>query len=161
MKDRRNQQIVVIWVENKPGVLNKITSLCRRKRYNIKSLTVGETHLDGISHITLVFEKEEDRIHNIINHTGNLIEVISVTVENSKDVIDKELVLIVTKTNEAAVEIIDNYKELNIKINSKLNGKVAMEIIGDGQTIDKMLKNLDYKKVDRLVRSGLIAMKYK
>jgi len=158
---KRNQQIVIMLVQNQPGVLNKVASLCRRRRYNINSLTVGTTNQKGISQITLVFAKERKRIENIVNQIDKLIEVISVEVVKPKDVIDKELILMVAKSKEVVERLKDKFKtDAYIKVINQVEEKVMVEILAEGTVISEIIDELDFKReVERLVRSGLVALK--
>lgn len=159
--DKKNQQIVIIQVENKPGVLSKVASLCRRRRYNIQSLTVGTTHVSDISQITLVFAKEKERIHNIINQIDKLIEVLSVETVRRKDVVDKELVLLVVKDKSVANRLLKNtMHNTNIHTVNTVDKHPVLEIVGEGSEVEHLLGLLDVKKdVIKMVRSGLVALK--
>ena len=158
---QQNRQIVIIKVENTPGVLSKVSSLCRRRRYNIQSLTVGETHQLGISQITLVFTKEKKRIQNIINQIDKLIEVLSVEVVEPKDVVDKELVLLIVKNNSIADKILEKkIHNISARIINNIDDCPVLEILGSGIDIDNILESLNFKKdVLKMARSGLIALK--
>ena len=148
-------------VENKPGVLSKVASLCRRRRYNIQSLTVGTTHVPNISQITLVFAKEKERIHNIINQIDKLIEVLSVEMVRRKDVVDKELVLLVVKDKSVTNKISKNtMHNTSVRVINTIDGHPVLEIVGEGGEVEYLLGLLDLKKdVIKMVRSGLIALK--
>lgn len=158
MKDKN---IVILWVENKPGVLMKISSLCRRRRYNIDSLTVGATHQPGISHITMVFQEDKERLKNIINQLNKLIEVISVEALESKDVIDKELILIIVNNEVVADKLLkQTTHDVSVRVLNTVDNHPVLEIVGEGNEIDHILDSIDMKKdVTKLVRSGLIAIK--
>ena len=147
--------------ENKPGVLSKVTSLCRRRRYNIKSLTAGRTHLPNISNMTLVFSKEKERIQNIANQINKIVEVVSVEIVQSKDVIDKELVLLTVKNSAVANKLLKNsVHDINIRIINTVGKYFVLEIVGEGGEIEYLLNKLDFKKdVVQLMRSGLVALK--
>ena len=157
----KDQQIIIIMAENKPGVLSKVTSLCRRRRYNIKSLTAGRTHLPNISNMTLVFSKEKERIQNIANQINKIVEVVSVEIVQSKDVIDKELVLLTVKNSAVANKLLKNsVHDINIRIINTVGKYFVLEIVGEGGEIEHLLNKLDFKKdVVQLMRSGLVALK--
>ena len=157
----KDQQIIIIMAENKPGVLSKVTSLCRRRRYNIKSLTAGRTHLPNISNMTLVFSKEKERIQNIANQINKIVEVVSVEIVQSKDVIDRELVLLTVKNSAVANKLLKNsVHDINIRIINTVGKYFVLEIVGEGGEIEHLLNKLDFKKdVVQLMRSGLVALK--
>jgi len=156
--------ILIIQTENKPGVLNKIASLCRRRRYNVESITAGATNISNITHITLVLSGlRQDRILQIINQINKIIEVISVEHVQSKEVVDKEMVLMVV-ANDKVVRKINQQAEplhqINIKILNKNNNHPTLEITGEGMEIEHILSKLNLKKdIIKMARSGLVALK--
>ncbi|MCK5084670.1 MAG: acetolactate synthase small subunit [Candidatus Pacebacteria bacterium] len=155
-----NQQIVIIKAENKPGVLSKISSLCRRRRYNIKSLTAGTTHIKNISQVTLIFSENEDRMENIVNQIDKIVEVVSIKLVESKDIIDKELVLLVVKDDKIADKILKNgIHNVSARVINTVGKCFVLEIVGEGREVDHILGDLDFEKdVVKMARSGLVAL---
>src|SRR3989339_1624729 len=101
-----NQYILLITTENKPGVLNKIASLCRRRRYNVESITAGVSNEPNITHITLVLSGlRQDRIQQIVNQINKIVEIISVEPVDQKKVIDKELILAILANKQILEKI--------------------------------------------------------
>lgn len=160
MQDEK-KQILILLVENKPGVLMKISSLCRRRRFNIDSLTVGASHLPNISQITLVFQEDKSKLKNISNHLNKLIEVISVQAMEKENMVDRELVLVIVKNAKIAAKIFKkNANNLSVRMVNNKKGKFVLEMVGSGAEIETVLNSLDIKKeVIKLVRSGLVAIK--
>lgn len=81
-----NQYTVAVLVRNQFGVLNRVTSMFRRRQFNINSLTVSETETSDFSRITVIFEGEEESKHQLINQLYKLPDVFSIkefTFENS------------------------------------------------------------------------------
>ena len=155
----KTKQIIITEVENKPGVLNKVSSLCRRRRYNIESLTVSTTKNPEISQITLVFFEEEDRIKKIVNQIDKLIEVISTEIA-SRDVIAKELVLLVVATQKIADKLLKNISDdINIRIIGKKDNNLILEIISASDIVETILDTMDKKDIIKIVKSGLVALK--
>lgn len=160
MPDKK-KQILILWVEDKPGVLMKISSLCRRRRFSIHSLTVGTSHLPGISCITLVFQKNKSQLRNISNQLNKLIEVISVQIVEREEIVDKELVLVIVKNSKIAHKMLKkNTGGLSVRMVNNIKGKLLLEMVGSGDEVEAALNSLDMKKEAlKLVRSGLIAIK--
>jgi len=153
-------QIVLITVQNKAGVLNKITSLCRRRKYNIDSLTVGKTENIDISHITMVFAEDKEKINQIINQIDNLIEVIDIEVVESRNVVDKELVLLIIKKNASnRIAKITDRTNADLKIINNFDRKQVIQIVGEGVEIENIIEKINKKDIIRIVRSGLVAVK--
>ena len=157
---KKTKQIIIVEVENKPGVLTKVASLCRRRRYNIESLTVSTTKNPKISQITLVFFEEAERIRKIVNQIDKLIEVISVEVAG-KNVIDKELILIIVKDQKIAQKLLaKNSNNTDVRIIKNKSANPIIEIAGNEETIENIISNLNFEKdILKIVRSGLVALK--
>lgn len=156
-----SKQIIIILVQNKPGVLTKVASLCRRRRFNIESLTVSTTIREDISQITLVFFEREDRITQITNQIRKIIEVISIEAAEPSGVIDKELVLLIAKNKAVADKLLKNdFHNAYVKLINTVDRKPVLEILAEGAEIDHILDSLDFKKdLVKIVRSGLVALK--
>ena len=78
----------VIWVEDRPGVLNRVTSLFRRRDFNIETLTVSESNEPGVSRITVVCHADEDtakRIEANVYKLVNVLEVDEILVDCDQD----------------------------------------------------------------------------
>src|SRR5580692_367877 len=88
MSERERPHAFVVYVENKPGVLNRIASLFRRRGYNIESLTVGHTERPGISRMTIVAGITAGAGHRVEANIYKLLNVLSV-----EDVTDEPTVL--------------------------------------------------------------------
>ena len=78
MTEREKPHTFVVYVENKPGVLNRIASLFRRRGYNIESLTVGHTERPNISRMTIVSAIGEGAAHRVEANIYKLVNVLSV-----------------------------------------------------------------------------------
>ena len=65
----------VVYVDNKPGVLNRVASLFRRRAFNIESLTVGHTETPGVSRMTVVVDTDEYGARRLEAHLYKLVPV--------------------------------------------------------------------------------------
>src|SRR3954463_6361134 len=77
-KGRLSAQTLIAYVEDRPGTLNRIVSLFRRRAFNIDSLTVGRTERPGVSRITLVVQADDEAAHRLETHLYKLVEVLRV-----------------------------------------------------------------------------------
>ena len=156
---QQKRHILVVLVENKSGVLNRIASLFRRRRFNIESITVGYSERPGISRITILMDGEHAKVEQAIKQMYKIINVIKVTELEFQNAITKELAIIkvsVNKTNRSDVnELINMYggKILDITLNS-----VTTEISADAKSIDKFIELMKNFGIKEVVRTGLIAI---
>ena len=92
-----NRYTVAVLVKNKFGVLNRVTSLFRRRQFNISALTVSETETHELSRITVVFSGEELIKQQLINQLYKLPDVVSIKEFTPDDSVSCELLLIKMK----------------------------------------------------------------
>ena len=91
---------IIMHVEDLPGVLNRVTSLFRRRNYNIESLAVGRTEVPGVSRMTIVMEAHDDDARRIEANLYKLVNVLRVEDTTWTPNVTRELALIKVKTNE-------------------------------------------------------------
>src|SRR5262245_10801355 len=92
--DAVSKHTFVVFVENKPGVLNRVASLFRRRGFNIDSLNVGTTHEPGVSRMTIVCEADVAKARRIEANLYKLVNVLRVHDITKKDSINLSLALI-------------------------------------------------------------------
>ena len=89
----------IMHVEDLPGVLNRVTSLFRRRGYNIESLTVGRTENAGVSRMTIVMEADDDAARRIEANLYKLVNVLKVEDTTRRPCVTRELALIKVRTS--------------------------------------------------------------
>ena len=103
---------LAVLVRNRFGVLNRVTSMFRRRRFNISALTVSETEPAEFSRITVVFDGDDDNKEQLINQLYKLPDVSSIRELNSVESVSCELMLIKMENNPAFRD--DILKHVNI-----------------------------------------------
>ena len=94
VKDRAGHHTVVAIVEDKPGVLMRVSSLFRRRGFNIESLTVGHSEAEGLSRMTIVVDGTSAPIDQVEKQLYKLIDVVKVTDLSQEDMVARELAMI-------------------------------------------------------------------
>ena len=94
-----NRFTVAILVNNQFGVLNRVTSMFRRRQFNISSLTVSETESPDYSRITVLFDGEDSTKQQLINQLYKLPDVCSIKELHTEDSVNRELMLIKVRNN--------------------------------------------------------------
>ena len=150
--------MIAVLVENKPGVLARVSSLFRRRGFNIKSLAVGTTDREDISRMTIVVEGDEKVVEQVIKQLNKLIEVIKVSdvTENS---VSRELALIkVNAPPEKRSEIIEIANIFRGRIVDVARDSFIIEITGDKDKIDAFIDLMRQYGIKELARTGVISM---
>ncbi len=159
MNEKSNKPTIIIAARNEPGVLGRILALCKRRQFNIDSLTAGRTNISGISHITIVFEDDlNHHIDHVILQINKLIDVIEIKKINMNDSINRELVIFVLKNQSLANKMIEDMEgKAYIK---KLEGnEIVVELLAEESVIELLIQTLNMKgDVLKMIRSGVIVV---
>lgn len=150
---------LAVTVENRPGVLTRVTTLFRRRGYNIESLAVGETENPSISRITIVVMGDEKILEQVTKQLYKLVEVIKIVDITEERSVERELVLIkVRADNNVRAEIVQIVDIFRARIVDIGKNSLIIEVTGDSGKIDAMVESLKPFGVMELVRTGVIAM---
>src|SRR5207237_1836610 len=148
-----------VYVDNKPGVLNRVASLSRRRAFNIESLTVGHTETAGLSRMTVVVDTDEYGARRLEAHLYKVVPVRRVENITAAPSIARDLALIkVAATGEArthVMQLVDVYRARIIDVSPE---SLVIETTGTEDKIDSLLEVLRPYGVMEMVRTGRIAM---
>jgi acetolactate synthase-1/3 small subunit len=148
-----------VLVENKPGVLTRVTSLFSRRGFNIDSLAVGPTEDPTLSRITLVVSAEDTPVEQITKQLHKLINVIKIQDLDPAESIDRELVLVkVNASPERRHEIIEIANVFRAKIIDVGRNSVTIEATGSADKIQAMEDLFRAYGIKELARTGKIAL---
>ena len=153
------KHILSILVENKPGVLSRVTGLISRRGFNIDSLSVGPTEDPTMSRITIIMEADEIAYEQITKQLHKLISVHKITDLTQTAVLERELVLIkvhVTPDKRSEVIEIANIFRANIVDVGKTS--LTIEITGSEDKLKGIEDLLRAYGIKEIIRTGLIAM---
>src|SRR5687767_8548477 len=149
----------VVTVEDQPGVLNRVSSLVRRRGYNIESLTVGHTERPGISRMTVVVLSDDAGAHRIEANLYKLVNVISVSDITSTPAVYRDLAMIkVAATQAHRPEIVHLVEVFRARIIDLAPDSLTIEITGAEEKIDGLLEVLRPYGVLEMARTGRVAM---
>jgi len=149
----------VVTVEDQPGVLNRVSSLVRRRGYNIESLTVGHTERPGVSRMTVVVLSDDAGAHRIEANLYKLVNVISVTDLTSTPSVYRDLAMIkVAATQAHRPEIVHLVEVFRARIIDLAPDSLTIEITGAEEKIDGLLEVLRPYGVLEVARTGRVAM---
>jgi acetolactate synthase-1/3 small subunit len=150
---------LVALMEDKPGVLNRISSLFRRRNFNIDSLTVGHSETPGISRMTIVSEGDSTIIEQVEKQLYKLINVTKVTNVTDEPTVIRELALIkVTASGATRSEITGLVDIFRAKVVDVAPDSLMIEITGTEDKVDSLANLLRPFGIRELVRTGRVAM---
>jgi acetolactate synthase-1/3 small subunit len=147
-------------VENRPGVLARISGLFSARGFNIESLAVGETHDPTMSRMTIVVDAKEERIlEQIKKQLHKLIDVVTVGDLTKKKFFERELVLIKVNmakmTKQKLSSLLNKFSAVILSCDKNM---AVVEATGTKDQISDLLKSLSRLGIKELVRTGRIAI---
>ncbi len=156
----QNKQTIVALVENKPGVLNRVASLFRRRNYNVDSLTVGRTHKAHVSRMTIVVDADYSKVRQIVANLYKLINVIDVRYISDQPHVSRDLALIKVRTDDVesrnkVTTVCERYPARIIDIGPEV---AILELVAQENIVEEMIDELRPVGIVELVRTGVVAM---
>lgn len=153
------QHTITVLVENKPGVLARVSGLFARRGYNIESLAVSITNDPTISRMTIVVTGDDSALDQINKQTNKLIDVIKVIDYSEVPIVERELALIkVTARQAQRAEIMQIVDIFRAKIIDISDGSFTIEVTGGIDKVDAIEALLSPFGIREMVRTGKIAM---
>ncbi len=149
---------IAVLVENKPGVLARVSSLFRRRGFNIESLAVGTTERPDISRMTIVVRGDDRTLEQVMKQLNKLIEVIKVS-DLSENSVERELALIKVHAPPAKrSEIIEIANIFRARIVDVARDSFIIEITGDEEKINAFVDLMRQFGIKEMARTGKISM---
>jgi acetolactate synthase I/III small subunit len=153
------QHTLIALVENKPGVLNRVSSLFRRRNFNIESLNVGRTENPSVSRMTIVVDSEALDARKVEANLYKLVNVIDVQDVTHQPAVARDLALIkVSARADQRAEIANLAAIFRAKIVDVAPDSVIVEITGTEDKIESLLELLKPIGILEMVRTGQVAM---
>src|SRR5262252_101206 len=148
-----------VYVDNKPGVLNRVASLFRRRAFNIESLTVGHTETPGVSRMTVVVDADEYGARRLEAHLSKLVPVRRIDNLTTAPAIARDLALIkVSAAGDARTHVMQLVDVFRARVVDVSPSSLVIETTGTEDKIDSLLEVLRPFGVKEMVRTGRIAM---
>jgi len=150
---------IVVLVENKPGVLNRVASLFRRRAFNIDSLTVGRTEVPDVSRMTIVVDSDQLNIERLTAYLYKLVNVIQVNNLTTMPSVNRDLALIkVQASDENRAHVMQIVDVFRARIVDVTNNSLIVEITGDEEKIEGFIEVLRPWGIIEMVRTGIVSM---
>jgi acetolactate synthase I/III small subunit len=152
-------QTIVAYVENKPGVLNRVASLARRLAINIDSLTVGPTENEEIARMTICAHTDEKGAHRLEASLEKLVDVLLAENISDRSVLERDLALIkVAADQQNRPHLMELIKVFRGRVVDVAPESLIVEVSGTVDKIDGLLEVLRPFGVLEMARTGRIAM---
>ena len=151
---------LVALVEDKPGVLNRVASLFRRRAFNIESLTVGRTADAGISRMTIVIDSDQTSAERVIAYLHKLVNVLQMEDLGGVPAVARDLALVkVAVAGHDRAQFLRVVDETRAHIVDSGEQTMTLEVTGEPHHVDAVLLRLEPLGIIEMVRTGQVAMR--
>lgn len=154
-----NESTIIALVRDRPGVLNRISSMFRRRNFNIISLAVGQSETPGMSRMAFVVDGDDATVEQVNKQLRKLIDVASAHPIMEKAMISRELALIRvcgTAVNRAEItQIVDIYRAHIVDV---APDSLIVEVTGDEDKVQSLKNLLSTFGITEMIRTGRVAM---
>ncbi len=148
---------IIVRVEDRPGSLNRVVSLFRRRAYNIDSLTVARSERPGVSRITLVVRADPGAAARMEAHLYKLIDVLEVEEVSEERAVIRELLFVKLNTRSRN-EVLELCEEFRGRIIDMGPSSITLESTGAPEKLDRLIAALRPFEILELCRTGSVAM---
>jgi acetolactate synthase-1/3 small subunit len=148
-----------VLVENKPGVLARVASLFSRRGFNIDSLAVGPTEHQEISRMTIAVNLEDQPLEQVTKQLNKLVEVLKIVELEGPGAIERELALVKVKADAGTRgQVLETVQLFRAKVVDVSVDAVTIEVTGNRDKLEAMLRVLEPFGIRELVQSGMVAI---
>ncbi|WP_058234241.1 acetolactate synthase small subunit [Devriesea agamarum] len=156
---RPNQHTLSVLVENKPGVLTRVSALFARRGYNIASLAVGETEDPEVSRITVVVDVDQAPLEQITKQLNKLVNVLKIVQLEPQQTVQRELLLVKVRADNASrTSVLEIVQMFRAKVVDAAPDAVTIEATGVSDKLEALLTMLSPFGVREIVQSGAVAI---
>lgn len=154
-----NYHVISTLVEDKPGVLQKVAGMFNRRGFNIDSITVGNSEVEGLSRMVITVHADERDLEQVTKQLNKLVDVIKIK-DITEVAVKRELCLVkVNIPNEKARAEIMQYSNIfRANILDVTEQTLLIELTGDKKKINAFLSLVETFGIKRIARTGLTAM---
>jgi acetolactate synthase I/III small subunit len=154
-----SRHVLSLLVEDKPGLLTRVAGLFARRAFNIESLAVGVSEIEGLSRITVVVQVEGLALEQITKQLNKLINVIKIVELEPEQAVQRDHFLIKVKTDAATrSQVLEAVDLFRAKVIDVVADALVIEITGDASKCQAFVKVLEPFGIKELVQSGVLAM---
>ncbi|MET7709217.1 acetolactate synthase small subunit [Micromonospora sp. NPDC005189] len=148
-----------VLVENKPGVLARVSGLFSRRGFNIDSLAVGETENPDVSRITIVVNAESSPLEQVTKQLNKLVNVLKIVELDPQVSVARELLLVKVRADRVTrSQVLETVNLFRARVVDVAPDTLTIEATGTPDKLDALLRDLEPFGIKEMVQSGLVAI---
>ncbi|WP_424467336.1 acetolactate synthase small subunit [Pseudoclavibacter helvolus] len=154
-----SKHVLSLLVEDKPGLLTRVAGLFARRGFNIDSLAVGASEVEGLSRITVVVDVEEFPLEQVTKQLNKLVNVIKIVELEFDASVQREHLLVKVKVDAASrSQVIEAVNLFRARVVDVATDALVIETTGDTGKVQAFLRVLEPYGIREIVQSGLVAV---
>ena len=150
---------LVALVEDRPGVLNRVSSLFRRRNFNIDSIAVGHTEQANLSRMTIIVEGDDAKVEQVRKQLDKVIDVVKIVDITNDEMVARELALVKVKatasTRSEIIQIVDIFRANIVDVSAD---SLMVEVTGNEDKVGSLIELLRGFGIREIARTGRIAL---
>ena len=151
--------VLSLLVEDKPGLLTRVAGLFARRGFNIESLAVGHSEIDGLSRITVVVDVEDLPLEQVTKQLNKLINVIKIVELDPTQSVQREHLLIKVRVDNATrSQVLEAVNLFRARVVDVSTDALVIEVTGDSGKTTAFLRVLEPFGIKEIAQSGLLAI---
>jgi acetolactate synthase I/III small subunit len=151
--------VLSLLVEDKPGLLTRVAGLFARRGFNIESLAVGHSEIDGLSRITVVVDVEDLPLEQVTKQLNKLINVIKIVELDQTQSVQREHLLVKVRVDNATrSQVLEAVNLFRARVVDVSTDALVIEVTGDSGKTNAFLKVLEPYGIKEIAQSGLLAI---
>ncbi|UBH06780.1 acetolactate synthase small subunit [Leucobacter sp. Psy1] len=154
-----SRHVLSLLVEDKPGLLTRVAGLFARRGFNIDSLAVGPTEVEGLSRITVVVDQDQVLLEQVTKQLNKLVNVIKIVELEPQSSVQREHMLIKVRVdNHTRSHVLEAVNLFRARVVDVVTDALIIEVTGDTGKVDAFLRVLEPFGIKEIAQSGLIAV---
>jgi acetolactate synthase I/III small subunit len=154
-----SRHVLSLLVEDKPGLLTRVAGLFARRGFNIESLAVGHSEIDGLSRITVVVDVEDLPLEQVTKQLNKLVNVIKIVELDPAQAVQREHMLIKVKVDNASRSgVLEAVNLFRARVVDVAPDALVIEVTGDSGKVQAFLRVLEPYGIKEIAQSGLLAI---
>jgi acetolactate synthase-1/3 small subunit len=151
--------VLSLLVEDKPGLLTRVAGLFARRGFNIESLAVGHSEIEGLSRITVVVDVDDLPLEQVTKQLNKLVNVIKIVELDPEQSVAREHMLIKVRVDNATrSQVLEAVTLFRARVVDVAADALVIEVTGDSQKTGALLKVLEPYGIKEIAQSGLLAI---
>jgi len=154
-----SRHVLSLLVEDKPGLLTRVAGLFARRGFNIESLAVGHSEIEGLSRITVVVDVDELPLEQVTKQLNKLINVIKIVELDQEASVQREHLLVKVKVeNGTRSQVLEAVTLFRARVVDVAPDALVIEVTGDSGKVQALLRMLEPYGIKEIAQSGLLAI---